>query len=488
MKRYQFAAVALVAALAGCSRATPEQQVVNDAAEALGGADRVRAVRTLVLSGEGTQYNLGQDVVPGGSGQTFAVTGYTRTIDAAQNRAKTELTRQPNFAFFQGPAPQRQVQGVDGDVAYNVAANGTATRAGGTALDDRRLELLHHPITAVQAALAEGATVANSRTDNGQRLVDITTTGGQTITLAIGSDNRPTMVSHRTYNVNLGDVVISTSFADYQDVGGLQLPTRLTVKTDDYTTAEYRLTNQTAGIEDVDAAAPEAARTAAAPAGPPPVMVTVEQLSPGIWFLGGGSHHSVLIEFNDHLTLIEAPQNPARAQAVIAKARETVPGKPLTQLVTSHHHFDHSGGVRAAIAEGLTVITHEGNVAFFQEIAKRPHTITPDPLQTNPREATVEGVGADGRVLTDGTMTVNLYPVSTAHSETMLMAYVPRDRMLIEVDVYTPGAAAQSFAAEFLSRVRERNLQVNRIVPLHGAPAPFAQLVKEAAPAPAATN
>jgi hypothetical protein len=220
----------LAVTLAGCSRATPEQQVVNDAAEALGGADRVRAVRTLTLTGEGTQYNLGQDVAPGASGQTFTVTGYTRTVDLAGGRARTELTRQPNFAFFQGPAPQRQVQGLDGDVAYNVAANGTATRAGGTALDDRRLELLHHPIAAVQAALAEGATLANPRTENGQSMVDITTPAGQTVTLAIDATSHlPTMVSHRAYNVNLGDVVISTSFADYQDVNGVQLPSRLTV-------------------------------------------------------------------------------------------------------------------------------------------------------------------------------------------------------------------------------------------------------------------
>jgi glyoxylase-like metal-dependent hydrolase (beta-lactamase superfamily II) len=53
----------------------------------------------------------------------------------------------------------------------------------------------------------------------------------------------------------------------------------------------------------------------------------------------------VLVEFSDHLTLIEAPLNEARTLAVIAKARELVPAKPLTQLVATHHHFDHTGGV-----------------------------------------------------------------------------------------------------------------------------------------------
>jgi len=485
MKCSRWAAVAIIAVSAACSRATPEQQIVNDAADALGGRDRVLAVTTIVSRGTGTQWNLGQDLVPGATGQTFTVSEYMRAIDVPGGRARTELVRQPNFTFFQGPAPQRQVNGIAGDVAYNVAPNGNATRAGGTAPADRRMEMLLHPVTAVRTALTEGAALSNARTEGTQSLVDVNV-AGQAFTLAIDSTTKlPSMVSYKADNTNLGDVVISATFGDYQAVDGLQLPAQVTYKTDDFTTAEYRFSSQAVGGDAPDLAAPEAAASAPAPA-PPAITVNVEQLAPWIWYLTGGSHHSVLLEFNDHLTLIEAPQNEARAMAVIAKARETVPGKPLTQLVNSHHHFDHSGGVRAAIAEGLTVITHEGNKAFFEEVATRPHTLVPDALQSAPKALTVEPVSGE-MTLTDGTRTVTLYANASAHSETMLFAYFPRERLLVELDLYTPGAAAQSFAGKFLEDVRAKNLRVDRIIPLHGAPAPFAQFVKEAsAPAPAA--
>src|SRR5262249_58316010 len=139
--------------------------------------------------------------------------------------------------------------------------------------------------------------------------------------------------------------------------------------------------------------------------GPAPAVVTAEEAAPGVWFLAGQSHHSVLVEFADHLTLIEAPQNEVRSLAVIKKARELRPGKPLTEVVNTHHHFDHSGGIRAAVSEGLAVITHKANAAFFQEAAGRAHTIVPDALAKNPRQIRIVPVDEE-MTLKDSAATV----------------------------------------------------------------------------------
>lgn len=463
-----------------CASPAPEQRMVHDSAAALGGAERLLAVRTIVIEGEGTHYNLGQDIAPGVSGQTFAVTQYKRAIDVPGERARTELARVPKFNHWQGLAAQRQVQGIDRTVGYNVAPNGAATRVAAAAADDRRAELLRHPITAVRAALDPAARLSNPRTADGESTVDVLTPDGRAFTLAIDAKTKlPTRVSMPANNVNLGDVVISTAFSEYQSDGGLQLPARLTTKTDDFITADVRVAKQTVDAETGDLAAPAAAASALVPV-PQPPNVTVEEVSRGVWLLAGGSHHSALVEFSDHLMLIDAPQNDARTLAVVAKARELRPNKPLTHLVNSHHHFDHSGGIRAAVSEGLTIITHEKNAAFIEEVVKRPHTIVPDALSKNPKPVKIETI-ADKKIITDGAMTVHLYSIPSEHSESMLMAYLPRERDLVVIDVYEPVGTIHMFAGRFIEDLQKRKLRVDRIVPLHGKMVPYAQMVKDAA-------
>jgi glyoxylase-like metal-dependent hydrolase (beta-lactamase superfamily II) len=473
-------ALLILLTCAACTARTPEQQVVYDAAQALGGVERILAVRTLVLEGEGTQYNLGQDISPSASGQTFSITQYRRAMDIAEERARTELTRVPKFTFWQGLAPQRQVQGIDKAVGYNVAANGAASRVPPVTADDRRAELLRHPITAVRAALDPAARLLSLRTAKGQSSIDVVTSDGRAFTVAIDAATKlPARVVMPANNNNLGDVLVSTAFADYQEVGGLQLPTRLTTRTDNFVTSDVRVTRQAIDAEAGELAAPASAASAAV-GSPQPPKVTVEEVARGVWLLAGGSHHSALVEFSDHLMLIDAPQSDARTLAVIAKARELRPDKPLTHVVNSHHHFDHSGGVRAAVAEGLTVVTHQGNAAFIEEIVKRPHSRVPDALSKNPKPLKIETI-ADEKVITDGMMTVHLYAAPSEHSETMLMAYLPRERALIVIDLYEPGEAVHMFAADFLQDLKRRKLRVDRVVPLHGKIVPYAQLVTDAA-------
>jgi glyoxylase-like metal-dependent hydrolase (beta-lactamase superfamily II) len=461
--------------LAGCTPKTPEQQFVDDAMTAIGGRARIEKVSTLAFEGTGVNYNLGQDMKPEASTQTFELTSYVRRIDLNSARQLVEQVRTPKFAYFQGPQAQKQVQALDGDTAFNLSEKGQPTRLAPLAEQDRRVDFMHHPLTALKVAESTATAVSNARTIGAVRQADFAFRDRKW-TMTIDAAGLPLSVSSRSYHPNLGDVVITTTFANYQEVNGVKLPSQLTTKVDEFTTAEIRVTGQAVDIRvPVGQATPE---LAAKPAAAPAPNVTVTPIGKGVWLMAGQSHHSVLVEFADHLMLIEAPQSEARTLAVIAKAKETVKNKPLTQLVTTHHHFDHTAGMRAAIAEGMTVITQAGNKAWVENMAKRPHTLLPDTLAKNATRLEVEAVDSEMEIK-DASNTVMLYHVAgNPHSDTMLMAYIPRDRLLIEVDAFSPGSAVNPYAANLLENIQKRKLSVDKIVPLHGTIAPLAELVK----------
>jgi hypothetical protein len=214
-------------AVVSCNRTPPELQAVVDAADALGGREKILAFKTLSMEGEGSAANLGQNTMPDSELPVWKATEFRRSIDFPNNRMRVQQTRTAQF-LFAGANTQRLDQGLDGDVAYNVGMDGQATRAGVDAARDRRIELLHNPIAIVRVALdAPGAKVSGLRVAQNQKIVEVKTAAGDVLTLAIdATTNLPTRVTSMADNPNMGDVAIDTAFADYEDVGGVKLPRR----------------------------------------------------------------------------------------------------------------------------------------------------------------------------------------------------------------------------------------------------------------------
>ena len=411
---------------------------------------------------------MGGSATPDMPPNRFAISEFRLALDLENDRMRLQQVRTAQFVFANATVV-RQDQRLDGDVAFNVAVGqGGPQRASDATARARRLQMLEHPLVLVQAALEPGATASNLRDEHGEPHVDITTAAGETVTLGVDPETGlPSHVSRREYDSGWGDVVIETVFADYETIEGVAVPTRVTTTTDEWLTADITLTEVQVDVEVEDLAAPVSVRNAPAPA-PPPVNVTVDALGQGIWWLAGGSHHSVLFEFDDHLVLFEVPLNDARTLAVIERAREIVPDKPLTHAIVSHHHLDHAGGFRAAVSEGLTIVTHRENEAFLRDIASRPHTIEQDALARNPREPEFLLID-DELELSDDTNEVIIYKgEGNEHAGVLLFAWVPRDRLVVQGDFYSVGYLAQPYGAAFLQNLAAHNLSPARHAPIHG--------------------
>ena len=462
----------------GGEPAPVEQTFIEEVAAAMGGKEAIVATDSVTIEAEGRMFNLGQDMTPESVTLEFDISGYRLAADLDNGRSRTELTRTPLFDYFRGRDPMRLVFGIDGDIAYDIDSDGNPRRAHDSIAAERRSTFYHHPLPLVRAVLTEAASIAEPTFEGGLELADVTTASGKTFALAVDATTKlPAYISSTDHHSYLRDAVRKTSFSQYQAVGQLSLPSTISQSLDEFDLYRLSTTDQSLNSTSEDLAAPPAAVAAPAVSGSAPAVVESEQLGDGVWFLTGQSHHSVLIEFSDHLMIVEAP-NESRMLATIAAAGELVPDKPVTQLVNTHHHFDHSGGVRTAIANGLTIITQAANEAFYRRMAEQPSTIEPDTLTRNPRAITIDSVG-ESRTYEDESMTVEIYHVDgNPHSSSILMVYLPAQRLLIEADLYNPGRTTpQLFAPNLLDNIQAYGLEVDRIVPIHGGVVPFEELV-----------
>jgi glyoxylase-like metal-dependent hydrolase (beta-lactamase superfamily II) len=441
------------------------RKAIDSAAEALGGKDRIIAIQTLTIEGSGIAPNIGQNPFPEGPLPTWWVPEFKRSIDLTHHRARTEQHRIGMFPFAL-PTDNRQSQSLDGDVAFS-----GVQRASDAAAADRRIEMLTTPLTILRAALDPNAKVESK----GERIT-ITTAQGDQLTLSLnGTTHLPASVSWMTSSENLGDVVNTTSFEDYETVSGIQLPKRYITKIDfrGWTTGDFSVSKNTVDADIGDLAAPAAVKNAAAPV-PPPISVDVQPVAKGIWWLAGtGNAFSILFEFADHLTLFEAPTSEARTKAVIEKARATVPNKPLTEVIVTHHHFDHTGGLRTAVAEGLTVISHQGNEGILREMTSRKATLKPDLLSKSGKTMQFRGMD-ETLILKDNSMEVDLFRLhDNTHSPYLIAAFVPRDNLLVQGDLIDMGWVQHPWAENYRQNLALRKIHFAKDIPVHGRIATF---------------
>ena len=477
------AAAGLIVAGRSVSGQSSGADLVARAADALGGRAKILAIRTLTIEGYGqlAYQNGGGNITssPDAPQKWMDVNNYVRIVDLQNWRTRVTQTQVNDFVFAAARNMRgvTSTQGLDGDVAYNIGPDLGAGRVAAAAVRARRMEMLAHPVAIVRAALDPKARLGNARTSGSVQVIDMTVPQGDTLTLAVDtSTNLPAWVSWVGPDGNLGDVTYRASFTGYEPVSGVLMPTGFNTTIDFRGIVQQKLyvDRQAIDASSDDLAAPAAVRTIPAPT-PPTPTIEATSIAKGIWFLRGAGN-STLFEFDDHLTLFEVYASEANAKAVIEKARSLVPGKPLTEAIISHHHFDHTGGLRAAVSEGLTIVMQRGNEALVREVTSRPAKMFPDALGRNPKPLKLRLVD-DHLKMKDASMEIDIYRVvANSHMADGLMVHVPRDRLLVQGDLFDVSWEVYWWGSSYMDNVRHRNLQVDRDVPVHGRILPLADV------------
>ncbi|MGZ5049535.1 MAG: MBL fold metallo-hydrolase [Methylobacter sp.] len=462
MHKSLYTAVGLATVLAaGCSSA-PTQDV--QAASETSGIDNIKSIE---FSGTGRWYQFGQAPNPDLAWPQFDVKNFVADIDYDTASAKVQIVRSQTVEpgrLRPAPVEQKVEQYVSGNTAWNVVASGNAAPAATaqpTAVEERQAEIWASPQGFLKAAQA------NNASHNGSE-VSFTLNGKYRYVGTLNANNQVEKVQTWIDNPVLGDTLVETRYSDYKDFGGIQFPAHIERSQGGYPVLDINVTSVKANPA-VDIAVPEQAAKLA------PVTVAANKLANGVYYLTGGSHHSVAIEQRNHIVLIEAPLNEERSQAVIAKLKEIAPNKPVKYLVNTHTHFDHAGGLRTFVDAGATIVTVRPNQAYFEKVWSAPHSINPDRLEQSKKPARFETF-TDKYVLSDGKRKIELHAIAgNSHNDAFLLAYLPKEKILVEADAYTPTAAnvpppskPNPYSVNLYQNIQRLKLDVGQIAALHG--------------------
>lgn len=458
------AIAAAILMLGTCVQAVGQQvtarELLEQAAEAMGGLERLRDIDTLTMTGFG-QYisqqgggNPSPD--PRAPSKWQAANGVERLYDLTSGRAITTDRRGNLFPFA-------------AEFGHSWALNEQVESGVG---------VLDHPVTAVLAALGPDARHGQVTVDGDDAVVEFSAADGRTLWLGIDSSTSlPSWVRIIEPSTTLGDVTTTTYFTGYLPFDEIHLPVGLTTGIDwrDTTTSFFHVDSYRIDADEIPEINP--VRTEGGEGGGSREAEAVP-IAAGVWDVRIGGNGGAVVEFDDHLTMFEAYANESDTFARIDLANTLVPGKEVTEVIVSHHHFDHSGGLRAAVSRGLTIIARRGNEQIFREMVARPAPNFPDALALDPKPLRFVAVD-EHLVLEDSSMRVDVYhAVGHPHMAEAVVAYIPEHRIFVEGDFTTYNWDFHWWGDAYMDTVERYDLDPAINIPVHGIVTTFDEAIE----------
>ena len=427
--------------------------VLEQAAEALGGLERLQSLDNFVLTGFGQRYstngNLSPD--PNTPPKWQSVTDARRWFDLENMLA---LNQERNS--FQYP--------LAASFGHTWALNDTVQGSS---------DMLDHPIPAILTALSDGAELGPVTSEEGYTVVQFILAGEVPFWLGLDPvTHRPYWFRRITGDHTLGDVVNTTYFTGYVPYDGIEMPLGIMTKIDwrDQVTYMLQVDSYQLNVDampEIDPPSPFFEIEDSSP------QVDVTQISQGVWDVripgnGRGGDGGPVIEFEDHLVMFEPYGDERLTLARVDAANELVPGKEVTHIITTHHHGDHAGGVRGAVSRGITIIGERENEAFYREWVQRSAINFPDALARNPQPLKFLPVD-DVLVLEDSLRRMEIYQVvGHAHMGNAVFAYLPEERILMEGDLGDVNWEWHWWAGAMQANIDYYALDPEINIPVHG--------------------
>jgi glyoxylase-like metal-dependent hydrolase (beta-lactamase superfamily II) len=472
--------------------------LIKQAVAAEGGADALRGLKGIAVKGDAKFWEPGQSYAAGGEPRFLGDATFAITWDLAKGTARTDWDRDQKY-----PEPPVKLKFTE----TLFPAFGVVTDAKGSQPMSRiRVAALLRELKRASPRLLIDALddPSNVRATEPERLgqqslpaVSFTEAGTKFTILFDAATHLPAAIRTRDDDNIYGDSNYDLVLADWKTVGGAKLAQSLSYRVNGVEVAKlnYRDVTANPAIAADAFAIPDAVKAAANPpaTGNVPYQwvlrrlfltrfldsdsvifptgggLKLVELAPNVQHVQGGTANNLIVAMKDYLVIFDAPYGELQSRWTIDAAKAKYPGKPIKYLVLTHHHMDHTGGMRTYVAEGATVIVPSPDKAYFEKDVAAPRTLVPDDLQKKPRAATIVEV-ADQMSLKDDTEEIRIYNIPNPHVQGMFIGHVVKGNVFYVTDLISPrGAVARSEATVAVGEaIRKYGITGSTIAGGHG--------------------
>jgi glyoxylase-like metal-dependent hydrolase (beta-lactamase superfamily II) len=467
-------AVAVTAALlfggSQVALAQAPNDLVKSAVAAQGGADALRALKGAVIKAEAKHWEPGQSFAAGGETRFLGASTVTLTADAENRVARLDWDRDLKY-----PAVERVTYSEIVTPAFGVVidAKGAQPMSGIRLASEQREIGRASPLLMLRAMDNTQNVSALDDQKVGDRslpAVTYTAAGTKYIIMFDRETKLPAVIRTRDSDHIYGDSNYDLILSDWKPVSGVKLAHTLSYQLNgkEVQRVTYKeITSNPTIAPDTFAVSDDVKAKAKTAATDVPYQWVLRrmfmgrfidsdkvyypenggfkilELAPNVLQVVGGSANNLIVAMKDGIVVFDAPVDDGQSRWVMDQAKAKFPGKPIKYLVLTHHHMDHTGGMRAYVAEGATVVVPTPDMAYFQQVVLASHTLAPDMLQKQPAPAQIVEV-KDQMALKDDSVEIRLYNIPNPHVDGMIIGHVvgANTNVVWVTDIWSPGRDA----------------------------------------------
>ena len=453
------------AMLAGPASAQSAQDLVKQAVAAQGGAEALKALKTISIKGDAKFWEPGQSHKAGGEPRFLGDATYAVSSEFTTHTIRIDWDRDQKY-----PAPEKlkYSETMTPKMGYVTDAKGSQPMSG-IRLAAQTREVIRNSPTLMLYAMENPADVTampNQKLDGKPYPAIGLKVGQYKFTVLFDRKTKlPAAVRTQDDDNIAGDSTFDTVLSDWKAVGGVQIAHTRSGRLNGIEVARYTekdvAVNPTQ-LASTTAAAPDSVKDAKGPAADAPYQwvlrriflsrfldsddiihgpggaLKLVELAPNVQHVQGGAANNLIVAMKDHLVVFDAPYGEKQSRWTIDAAKAKYPGKPIKYLVLTHHHMDHTGGMRTYVAEGATIVVPEGSKEVFAKAARAKHTVAPDAQQKAGNKPAKIVEVKDTLALKDDTMEIRLLNIPNPHVDGMIIAHLPASNIVFVTDLLSP--------------------------------------------------